>query len=435
VYSPGYNEENDFVCRVNRRGYSALAANHAFVFHDESSSFGARRAALDKRNREILNTRYPEYPRKIADYVRSGIDPVEHFAILWRPHRPKVLYDLFHLPAKHSGTSEFALSLLLHLAPRLEANCDVWIGISDAARRFFAPELTGYRFFDEQRQTAARFDLVFKPSQIFTWPELSRLVRLGGRIAFTQLDIIAARCEYLSDPNLRILFRTAAAFADRVTTISEFSRIDFETFYRLPVPMDVIHLGTHEDPDQTDYRTGYVLIVGNAFHHKGLHEAIAALSGVAELVALGGDEEPHPGVRWLSSGSLNRSTISDLYARAGVVVYPSFYEGFGLPILDAVARGRPVVALDMAVNRELRQLTGDALLTLVSDHREMRTAVANLLKAPPAAQPGRRMRRWSDVASDYERTIDRLLGTPIDVNLLRRRWELLTTLDAVHPLS
>ena len=94
----------------------------------------------------MLDERYPEYPRKLAEYVRSGIDPVDHFAILWRPHRPTVLFDLFHLPAMHSGTSDFALNLLLHLAPRLEADCDLWIGISDAARAFFAQELTGYRF-------------------------------------------------------------------------------------------------------------------------------------------------------------------------------------------------------------------------------------------------------------------------------------------------
>jgi GT2 family glycosyltransferase len=434
VYSPGYNEENDFVCRINRRGYSAISANHAFVFHDESSSFGARRAALDKRNREVLNARYPEYPRKIADYVRSGVDPVEHFAILWRAHRPTVLYDLSHLPAKHSGTSDFALNLLLHLAPRLEPACDVWVGVSDAARTFFAQELTGYRFFDEKRQAAARFDLVFKPAHIFTWPELSRMVRLGGRLAFTQLDIIAARCEHLSDPRLRILFRTAAVLADRVVTISEFSRVDFATFYQVPVPIDVIHLGTHEDPEVTESRSGYVLIVGNAFDHKGVHQAIAELRGVADIVALGGDQQPEPGVRWLSSGSLSRSTISDLYERAGVVVYPSFYEGFGLPILDAVGRGIPVVALDMAVNRELRQLTGDALLTLVSDHRGMRAAVSNLLKARPVDQPVRRVRHWSDVGADYQRTVDELLRHPINLDLLRRRWELLTTIDAVHPL-
>ena len=435
VYSPGYNEENDFVCRINRHGYSAVAANHAFVFHDESSSFGPRRVALDKRNREVLDERYPEYPLKLADYVRSGIDPVDHFAILWRPHRPTVLFDLFHLPAIHSGTSDFALNLLLHLAPRLEVDCDLWIGISDAARAFFAQELTGYRFFDEPRRAEARFDLVFKPSQLFTWPELRRMVRLGGRIAFTQLDIIAARCDYLCGPDVRMLFKTAARLADRVVTISEFSRIDFEMFYGRSVALDVILLGTHEDSRAPDRRSGYVLIVGNRFHHKAVHQAIAELRGVAEIVALGGEEHSQPGVRAVSSGSLSRWAITDLYERAGVVVYPSFYEGFGLPILDAIGRGIPVVALDTAVNRELRQLTGDVLLTLVGDHREMRVAVSNLLKAPPASPAAQRMRQWNDVGADYKRTVNELLGSEINVDLLRRRWELLNIIDAVHPLA
>ena len=435
VYSPGYNEENDFVCRINRHGYSAIAANHAFVFHDESSSFGPRRAALDRRNREVLDERYPEYPRKLAEYARSGIDPVDHFAILWRPHRPTVLFDLFHLPAMHSGTSDFALNLLLHLAPRIEADCDLWIGISDAALAFFAQELTGYRFFDERRRSEARFDLVYKPSQLFTWPELRRMVRLGGRIAFTQLDIIAARCDYLSGPDIRMLFKTAARLADRVVTISEFSRIDFEMFYDRSVALDVIHLGTHEDSRAAERRVGYVLIVGNRFQHKAVDQAIAELRGVAEIVALGGQEHPQPGVRAVSSGPLNRWAITDLYEGAGVVVYPSFYEGFGLPILDAIGRGIPVVALDTAVNREVRQLTGDALLTLVGDHREMRVAVSNRLQAPSGSPPGQRMRQWNDVGADYARTVTELLGSEINVELLRRRWELLNIIDAVHPLA
>ena len=121
VYSPGYNEENDFICRINRHGYSAVAANRAFVFHHESSSFGPRRDALERRNRHVLEQRYPEYSRKLAEHLRSGVDPVDHFSVLWRAHRKTLLFDLFHLPATHSGTSDFALSLLLHLVPLLES--------------------------------------------------------------------------------------------------------------------------------------------------------------------------------------------------------------------------------------------------------------------------------------------------------------------------
>ena len=49
-YSPGYNEENDFVCRINRYGYSAVSANHAFV-----STTRVRHSAIAKTrlNKEI----------------------------------------------------------------------------------------------------------------------------------------------------------------------------------------------------------------------------------------------------------------------------------------------------------------------------------------------------------------------------------------------
>jgi GT2 family glycosyltransferase len=436
VYSPGYNEENDFICRINRHGYSAVAAHRAFVFHRESSSFGPRRKTLEERNRQLLENRYPEYPRKIAEHLRHDVDPIDHFSTLWRAHRKTILFDLFHLPSQHSGTSDFALSLLLHLAPLLEPHCDLSLGLSEQARQFFSHELTGYRFYDGARQADARFDLVFKPSQIFTWPAFQRLVRLGGRIAYTHLDVIAARCGYLSGPGTRALFKTAAQLSDRVMTISEFSRDDFAAFYGLTVPFEVIHLGTHEDRRVVDRSAGYVLVVGNQFHHKAVQRAVSELSGVAEVVALGGEDVPAPGVRWLASGTLSRSAIAELYDRASVVVYPSFYEGFGIPIVDAAARGIPVVALDTAVNQEVRSVTGNSSLFLVSDHGEMRSVVSRIVSDPLVAAPnGGPLRNWGDVARQYASSFNELLDRDLNIDLIRRRWELLTTIDAVHPLE
>lgn len=436
VYSPGYNEENDFICRINRHGYSAVVAHQAFVFHHESSSFGVRQKTLERRNRQLLDDRYPEYARKLVEHMRYGIDPIDHFSMLWRAHRKSILFDLFHLPAKHSGTSDFALSLLLHLAPLVESQYDLSLGLSDEARRFFSHELAGYRFYDVVRQADARFDLVFKPAQIFTWPELNRMVRLGGRIAYTHLDIIAVRCDYLSGPNTRALFKTAAQLSDRVMTISEFSKNDFAAFYNLPIPFEVIHLGTHGDPSALDRTGGYVLVVGNQFHHKAVGRAVSELSGIADVVALGAEDAPTRGTRWLASGTLSRSAIAALYDRAAVVVYPSFYEGFGIPIVDAVARGIPVVALDSEVNQEVRSVTGDSHLFLVRDHGEMRSVVSRIISDPPIAAPREDpLRTWRDVATQYARSFDDLLNRELNIDLIRRRWELLTTIDAVHPLA
>jgi GT2 family glycosyltransferase len=433
IYSPGYNEENDLICRLNRHGYSAIAAHHAYVFHDESSSFGPRRKALEKRNRHLLDERYPEYTQKVAELGRYHRDPVDHFATLWRPHRPTVLVDLFHLPAKHSGTSDFALNLLLHVAPLLEPRCDVMLGLSEDAQKFFAHELRGYRVFDPRRQPDMVFDLAYKPCQMFTWPELYRLVRLGGSIAYTHLDIIAVRCGYLSAPATRALFKTAAHLVDRVMTISEFSAVDFTAYYGDDVRFDVIPLGAHLDPTPDAAPSGHVLVVGNQFHHKAVKHALEALEGVGKIVALGGNEQASEGNRTLASGGVSRSALADLYDNAALLVYPSLYEGFGMPIVDAVARRLPVVAMDSAVNRELQQQAGSSLV-LVQDYAEMRTVVAELLRGERRPAFDVSPRGWAEVGRQYARAFEDLLDRAPDVDLLRRRWDLLTTIDAVQPL-
>ncbi len=215
----------------------------------------------------------------VQHHLRYGVDPVDHFSTLWLDHRKTILFDLFHLPAKHCGTSEFALNLLLQLAPLLEDRYELTIGVSEKAQVFFAPELTGYRLYDSRRGED-RFDLVFKPSQIFTWQELRRMVRLGGRIAYTLLDIIAARCDYIGSPDIRMLFRTSAQVADRVMTISEFSKRDFMAFYGVPASFEVIYPGTLETPS-ADARGKHVLVVGNGFQHKAVLRAVHELEGSA----------------------------------------------------------------------------------------------------------------------------------------------------------
>ena len=156
----------------------------------------------------------------------------------------------------------------------------------------------------------------------------------------------------------------------------------------------------------------------------------------ASVVALGGEDASEPQARRLASGTLSRSAIAGLYDGAAVVVYPSFYEGFGLPIVDAIALGLRVVALDTAVNQEVRAITDESALVLVKDHSELRAAVAGILSEPRRAVAADRwLRRWPEVARQYAQSFGELLDRDLDVGLIRRRWDLMTTIDAVHPLS
>ena len=82
---------------------------------------------------------------------------------------------------------------------------------------------------------------------------------------------------------------------------------------------------------------------------------------------------------YVSEGSLHRTELASLYARATVFVFPSLYEGFGLPVLEAMACGAPVVTSDRSALPESAgdagvlvdpasvEAVADALLTLLDD--------------------------------------------------------------------
>lgn len=433
IYSPGYNEENDFVCRINRYGYSALAANRAYVFHHESSSFGARRTALETSHRRILLERYPEYERKVAEYGQFHIDPVDLFAGLYAPHRPRLLFDLFHLTARHSGTSEFALNLLREVHRLTEAEFDLYVGI-DEAQAFFSQELRGYRIYQDRPNLTMTFDLLYKPCQVFTWIDFARMTRLAPRIAYTLQDIIGVRCEYLSGANRDILFLKTAELADLVFTISKFSQTDFNAFYDTELPMHVIYHGTNAGETEGEFQDGeYVLVMGNAFAHKGVSDALEHLDVDLPVTILGGTKfksPPPKNVRVLESGSRSRQQMRDLLVRARVVVYPSHYEGFGLPVVDALALGKPVVVIDSEVNRELGNLFQDANLHRISSLERLSQTVETLFREAPV-RPTKPVRRWRAAAKEYVDIWKQLLARDIDTAKLRRRWDTVRMIQSV----
>lgn len=437
IFNPGYNEENDLMCRMNRHGFSSLAANQAFVFHLESATFGDRRAALETRNRALLDARYPEYPRILDEHYRYLMDPVERFAVLWRKRKKRILFDLHGFPPEYSGTSEFALSLLLHLAPLLEKH-DLLVGLQTQTREFFGGDLVGYRVFDERNSELAPFDLVFRPLQLFSWRELYRMSKLGARLCYTHQDSIAVRCQYLSGAALRLLHRNLPRFTDRIVVISESSRDDFEALHQQSAAaFEVIHQGTYATAPCRAPLDGHILIVGNGFKHKGVSQAAKLLRGTGRLAVLGGEPEDGEasGIAWFVSGNLGTAQTADLFANASIVVYPSYYEGFGLPVLDSLALGRPVVVVESAVNRELRQLTRDnPNLRLIATHAELPEVVSGILAASNPA-PGALYRTWPDVAADYARVFEEMLQTELDPVRLRHRWNWLATMDAYSPLE
>jgi glycosyltransferase involved in cell wall biosynthesis len=81
----------------------------------------------------------------------------------------------------------------------------------------------------------------------------------------------------------------------------------------------------------------------------------------------------NPEVLPTSLGRVTPERLSDLYASARYLVFPSHYEGFGLPVVEAQAHGLPVIASDIPV---LREVAGDgAIFVPEGDHLALARAM------------------------------------------------------------
>ncbi|BCA54238.1 putative Mannosyltransferase [Nitrospira sp. KM1] len=185
--------------------------------------------------------------------------------------------------------------------------------------------------------------------------------------------------------------RRTAHRARRVITVSEFSARELMELYGLPagqiavIPNAVADdfVALHDDSAMSGLRQriqlpprGYILFVGGADprkNHRTFLEAAAMvrqeLSGRTLLLAgsrthpFGSYEETAAacGLRdqVLCPGRLSQDDLRLLYSHADLFVFPSLYEGFGMPVLEAMACEVPVVTSNSTA---LREVAGDAAI-------------------------------------------------------------------------
>jgi glycosyltransferase involved in cell wall biosynthesis len=238
-------------------------------------------------------------------------------------------------------------------------------------------------------------------------------VRAGQTLVVTVHDLAFERFPERFPRSWRLLYRAgmraASRRADAILVPSVATAEDLRTFTDVdPAKVRVTPLAATlgsatTDPGAALERLGvprpYLLFVGTLEPRKNVVTLVRAYRQVAPdvphaLVLAGPDgwfvEEMDRELARAGPGNVVRTGLVDasdldaLYRGADAFVYPSAYEGFGLPVLEAMARGVPTVASDVPA---LREVAGDAAQYVEpGDVADLAEALARVLTDAPLAE-------------------------------------------------
>lgn len=261
-------------------------------------------------------------------------------------------------------------------------------------------------------------------------------------MVFSLLDIATIRSYKLLSHNVeqKSAFADAMQYADRIIAASDFTQEDTEQYFAQAAHWDkekivTVYQGVSETGIASTSRIqvghaiqermsagDYLLVLGNEQPFKLISESVKALAENHKLIVLGSSRSSTlQNVLYLGWGDTNETLIEQLRQNAKAIVFPSLYEGFGLPIVDAARSGTAVVIYRSKVGAEVSRLAGKGVVIEYFDSlRDLPAAVEKALKRSPKPSTPRH-------SDDHNREVVELLiaaarDTSVNPEALRERW-------------
>jgi len=280
----------------------------------------------------------------------------------------------------------------------VELRMQGWSG--DSRIEVFASSAGVYGF----QEQALVWSGAFRDTDLLWVPHYSAPLLYSGKLAVTIHDVChLALPESLKNTvermYARVLFWSVARKADAIFCVSEFTAREVQRYLNVPESkIKVTYLGrdakwdTRVSPHVEDDGVPYFLFVGNVKPNKNLIVLLKAFREVIEriphrLVIVGRTAEMKTvdgnvmketaglGNRVHFTGEISDEELMRYYQGAEALVFPSLYEGFGLPLLEAMSSGCPVLCSNAS---SLPEVGGDAVLYF--DPRSTANLAAELLR-------------------------------------------------------
>ena len=247
-------------------------------------------------------------------------------------------------------------------------------------------------------------DIFFTPIQTvpFFLPKCKIIVTIHD-LAFLKFPN-----DFTFKDRLKLLFHTKRAVrkAEKIIVPSQTTKKDIIEYYKIDAgKIEVIYEGVDKVESQKFAKSkvnGYILFVGTIQPRKniqGLIEAFNILKNLPnplcergkniKLVIVGGKgwlwkkvfekaEKSKYKKDIIFTGSVSSEKLLEFYQNAEVFVLPSFYEGFGLPILEAMANSVPVIAANNSSMKEI--INGAGVLINPYNPKEITEAIKKIIQ-------------------------------------------------------
>ena len=430
----------DYYCKVNKFGFSSVTSHNAlFSYKSELAE------SNHNSDKEIFASRYEHWADKEWRHLWHGSHPcIEFLELIDNDYYPKkrILFDCSIMPTHHCGTSEYQISIFDAFNRLFGDKYDIFMLINHEADEYFKLS-DKYVNVIYPETIKGIFHLWYTPNQVMQIEPQLTMNKHSLKSVQTMFDIMMVRIDehFYTDVNSDV--ELGIRFCDGIVFISDYTKSDFLACFSnessvKQKPMKVIYPATDlttaiKEKYDLPFEE-YFLVVGSSFKHKAIEQTIKAVSESKYcFIVIGSDDIGYisDNIYGYKGGRLDENFLSYLYSKCKAVIFPSLYEGFGLPVAISLKNNKRVIIYDNALNRELLDhFNNFKYHFLFFDKFEQINDIFNNVDFSSTPRQVEYDDSWDRVAVELESFFESILTADVDPDGLYERWHLYKLIEA-----